>query len=115
VPSSSPQSSILSGTNTLASDNARTAALAAARAAAMPARPLDPLFKTIAASTGGAIVATNATTDLTTLFRTILAEFRAAYVIRYNVRGSELAGYHTIEVKVKRDGAIVNARRGYWY
>jgi VWFA-related protein len=107
--------SILNSTNTLSGDNARAAAAAAARVAMTPSRPLDPLFRAIAASTGGVIVPTMPTSDLTVLFRRILADFRSAYVITYDVRGSDLAGYHTLEVKVKREGAIVNARRGYWY
>jgi VWFA-related protein len=105
----------LSSTNTLPARNASDAASAAARAGKAPTRPLDTLFLNVAASTGGDIVTTIATSDLTQVFRRILAEFRSAYVLRYNVRGSDLAGYHTLEVKVKRDGAIVNARRGYWY
>ena len=106
---------ILSPTNTLGSDAARSAATMAALAAKTAARPLDPLFKSVASATGGALVGTTSTSDLTAVFRAILAEFRAAYVVRYNVRGSDLAGYHTLEVKVRRDGAVVNARRGYWY
>lgn len=53
------------------------------------------------------------TADLTSTFRGILDAFRSAYVLYFNATGVDRAGYHTLEVKVKRDGAIVQARRGY--
>jgi len=104
--------SILNGYNTLAAANARQQAFNAAAVA--PPRALDPVFRNLAGLTGGNVVATTAASDLTALFRQILSEFRSAYVLRYHVKDPAVAGYHVIDVKVKRDGAIVNARRGYW-
>jgi len=46
--------------------------------------------------------------------RGVLNEFRSAYVLYYTARGVDRAGYHAIDVKVKRDGAVVQARRGYF-
>jgi hypothetical protein len=36
-------------------------------------------------------------------------------VLYFNAKGVEQGGYHTLEVKVKRDDTTVQARRGYWY
>jgi VWFA-related protein len=104
-----PPNTVLSSYNTLAAQNARDRA-----APTVAPRPLDRLFVDLAASTGGSIVPTSREADLTITFRRILADFRAAYLLRYNVRGSEVAGFHEIEVKVKREGVTVKARRGYW-
>jgi len=46
--------------------------------------------------------------------RGVLNEFRSAYVLYHTARGVDRAGYHAIDVKVKRDGAVVQARRGYF-
>ena len=78
-------------------------------------RVLDPLFETLAAATGGAIVPAPASADLSAVFRWILRDFRSAYVLHYNVQGVDRAGYHTLDVKVKRPNVEVIARRGYWY
>lgn len=102
---------ILSPVNTLAQANAR----AAATTLVASTRPLDKLFSTLVDTTGGAIVPTTATSDLSVVFRQILSTFRSTYVLLYNARGVDARGYHTLEVKVKREGAIVNSRRGYWY
>lgn len=80
----------------------------------MPAR-VDPLYTALAQDTGGSIVSANATTDLSSTFRQVLDQFRSAYVLYFNAQGVERGGYHTLEVKVNREGAIVQARRGYWY
>jgi hypothetical protein len=44
----------------------------------------------------------------------VLDEFRSNYVLYYTARGVDADGYHTIEVKVNREGAQVHARRGYF-
>ena len=63
--------------------------------------------------TGGSVLPVSPTTDLTATFRGILDAFRSTYVLYYNATGVDRIGYHTLEVKVKRPGAIVQARRGY--
>lgn len=80
-----------------------------------PPRPLESLFATLAAVTGGAIVPAPANANLSAVFRTVLRDFRSAYVLHYSVRGVDPGGYHTLEVKVNRKDVEVNARRGYWY
>ena len=75
---------------------------------------VDPLYATLAGETGGSILPVSSTTDLSAAFRRILEEFRSAYVVYYNARDVDRGGYHTLEVKVKRAGATVQARRGYF-
>jgi len=80
-----------------------------------PPRPLESLFSTLAAATGGAVVPAPANANLSAVFRSILRDFRSAYVLHYSVRGVDPSGYHTLEVKVNRKDVEVIARRGYWY
>jgi VWFA-related protein len=76
--------------------------------------PFLGLFSTLARETGGSILPVGQTANLATTFRTVLSEFRSAYVLYYTPRGVDRTGYHTIDVKVNRDGAAVTARRGYF-
>lgn len=73
----------------------------------------DGFFQSLALATGGSVVRTNAASDLSSVFRQVLEEFRSAYVLLYDAKGVE-RGYHELEVKLKRDGLTVFARRGYW-
>ena len=75
---------------------------------------LTQLFSTLARETGGTVVPVGSEADLAATFRTILGEFRSAYVLYYTPRGVDAPGYHTIEVKVKPADARVQARRGYF-
>ena len=75
----------------------------------------DAVYMALARETGGSVLPVGATTDLSVAFQRVLNEFRSAYVVYYNARGVEPGGYHTLEVKVKRENAVVQARRGYWY
>ena len=72
------------------------------------------LFRALARETGGDVLDTGASGDLSATFRRAINDFRSAYVLYYSVRGVDRGGYHTIEVKVAREGATVQARRGYW-
>jgi VWFA-related protein len=75
--------------------------------------PYDGFFQSLAKATGGSVVRTDASSNLNVVFRQILDEFRSAYVLLYDAKGVE-RGYHELEVRVKRDGVNVSARRGYW-
>lgn len=79
--------------------------LASASAAALSAR--------IASETGGAATTVTPGENLSSRFRRMLQEFRSSYVLYFTPSGVERAGAHTIEVKVKRPGVDVRARRGY--
>jgi len=77
-------------------------------------QPYAGFFRSLASVTGGSVVNTNAASNLSSVFRDILDEFRSAYVLLYDAKGVETTGYHALEVKVKREGVSVFARRGYW-
>ena len=76
--------------------------------------PSSPLLRTLTHETGGTVFPVAASSNLSIAFKTVLNEFRSAYVLYYSPRGVDRAGYHSIEVKVKRDGVQVQARRGYF-
>jgi VWFA-related protein len=78
-------------------------------------RPLAPLLSSMALETGGTVLPAAGYTDLSGAFRRVLDDFRSAYVLYYNPRGVDRGGYHTLEVRVQREGATVQARRGYWF
>jgi VWFA-related protein len=75
---------------------------------------LPAMFSTLASETGGAILPVAAGSSLASTFRRVLSEFRSAYVLYYTARNVDRAGYHAIQVKVKREDARVQARRGYF-
>jgi VWFA-related protein len=78
-------------------------------------RPLAPVLSAIADETGGTVLPVDEGTDLAGAFTRVLDDFRSAYVLYYNPRGVDRGGYHRLEVRVKREGATVQARRGYWF
>ena len=73
----------------------------------------QPLLVGLARETGGTILPVGSSSNLSVAFRSVLSAFRSTYVLYYTPRGVDRAGYHRLDVKVKRDGARVQARRGY--
>jgi VWFA-related protein len=71
------------------------------------------MYDRLANETGGSVVPTRAEDNLGVTFRRILGEFRASYVLYFTPRGVEPTGVHTLDVRVKRAGVDVRARRGY--
>ncbi len=65
-------------------------------------------------TTGGRHLRLPDLADLADTFVSILNEFRHRYVLTYIPRGVERGGWHRLEVRVKRDGARVRARPGYF-
>jgi hypothetical protein len=59
------------------------------------------------------VVRTTAGDSLASTFRRTLADFRASYVLYFTPQGVPATGAHSIDVRVKQDGAEVRARRGY--
>jgi len=67
----------------------------------------------IAGDTGGFVVTISPGDNVTSTFRRVLEQFRTSYVLYFTPRGVERPGAHTLEVRVKRAGSDVRARRGY--
>ena len=73
----------------------------------------QPLLTALAGETGGTILPVGSGTNLSTAFKSVLGAFRATYVLYYTPRGVDRGGYHRLDVTVAREGARVQARRGY--
>jgi VWFA-related protein len=80
---------------------------------ALSTSTVGTLSDRIALETGGMVAPLKAGENLTSKFRRMLQEFRSSYVLYFTPRGVERSGAHTLEVKVKRPGVDVRARRGY--
>jgi hypothetical protein len=48
------------------------------------------------------------------VFSRILEEFRVRYLISYSPEGVTSTGWHQLEVRVRKRGATVRARPGYF-
>jgi VWFA-related protein len=74
---------------------------------------VDTLTERLTAETGGLVTTVKPGENLTSKFRRMVQDFRSSYVLYFTPRGVERSGPHTLEVRVKRPGAEVRARRGY--
>jgi Ca-activated chloride channel homolog len=81
--------------------------------ASLASATVEGLSDRLAAETGGMVTSVKAGENLTSKFRRMVQDFRSSYVLFFTPRGVERAGTHTLEVKVKRPGVEVRARRGY--
>jgi len=70
-------------------------------------------LRDLTALTGGRLFEVEKATNLSTIFLTMLEEFRQRYLVSYTPRGVTKDGWHRLEVRVKHRGAIVKARPGY--
>jgi len=84
-----------------------------ARSPGQPPITVGRMYDQLARETGGLVVPATAEENLASTFRRTLDEFRASYVLYFTPQGVALSGAHTIDVRVKQDGADVRARRGY--
>ena len=60
----------------------------------------------LASLTGGRLHEVDARSDLSATFRSILEEFRYRYLVTYTPRGVPRGGWHKLDVRVNRPGAI---------
>jgi VWFA-related protein len=97
----------------LASSSRQGPASLLRNASALNAITVSGLADQIASETGGFVAAISPGENLTSTFRRVLEQFRTTYVMYYTPRGVDRSGAHTLEVRVKRPGAEVRARRGY--
>jgi VWFA-related protein len=73
------------------------------------------LLRRLTEESGGRLVETRSSDRLQATFLEILNEMKARYVLTYSPTSPVNEGWHDIEVRVKRRGAEVHARRGYYY
>jgi Ca-activated chloride channel family protein len=64
--------------------------------------------------TGGRLFSIESTRDLSAAFIRILEEFRMRYLISYSPEGVSGAGWHRLDVRVRKGGMTVKARPGYF-
>ena len=64
--------------------------------------------------TGGRLFAIESTRDVSATFSKILEEFRNRYLISYSPQGVTSGGWHRLDVRVRKGGATVKARPGYF-
>lgn len=83
------------------------------RAPAPGTATIGGLYQRVATETGGTVVNTSYGDSLASTFRRVLSDFRTSYVLYFTPTGVERQGSHTLDVKVKRAGVAVHARRGY--
>jgi VWFA-related protein len=80
---------------------------------ALASATVGALSERIAGETGGIVTLVKPGETLTSKFRRMLQEFRSSYVLYFTPRGVDRVGAHTLDVRVKRTGVDVRARRGY--
>ena len=89
-----------------------------------PGRPVDvvdqaaqavrqQLFRLLAQDTGGDVFPITPTGNLGSTFRRAVDQFRSSYVLHFVPQGVDERGVHRLEVRVKRIGVDVRARREY--
>ena len=80
-----------------------------------PAADHLALLRAIAEQTGGRQIDAQWDTTLDTVFQQILREYRQRYILSFAPEGVASGdGWHALDVKVKRRGAVVRARTRYW-
>ncbi len=73
------------------------------------------LLLDVTRESGGRLIETSSSERLREIFLTLLAEMKTRYILTYNPEAPLREGWHALEVKVKRKGVDVHARRGYYY
>ena len=68
----------------------------------------------VVAATGGKLFEAASERDLRGRFLDVLTDIRARYVLSYTPGGVDAAGWHALDVRLKRAKGDVLARPGYW-
>jgi VWFA-related protein len=75
----------------------------------------EPFLRDVVRATGGQIFEAASERDLRARFLDVLSGIRSRYVLSYTPGGVvDVAGWHALEVRLKRVKAEVLARPGYW-
>ena len=72
-----------------------------------------PVLAEIASATGGDVFDARSRT-IEQAFTDVLNEFRRRYLLTFSPERAPESGWHTLDVRVKRRGATVKARNGYF-
>ena len=75
--------------------------------------PNLPALKQAADVTGGLVYEDSSRTPMPQIFRRVLDDFRASYVLTYVPAGVDHGGLHTITVRAKNKRYVVRARKSY--
>ena len=75
--------------------------------------PLDAL-EAAAAATGGEVRREKIDAPAAPLFKAVIDDFKASYVLRYTPEGVTAEGWHDLAVTVRNKRHTVRARRGYF-
>jgi hypothetical protein len=75
---------------------------------------VPPVLADLVAPTAGQVLTLEGDESISRIFKSMLDEFRATYVLQYVPRGVAPEGWHEVDVTVKKHGKYdVRARRGY--
>jgi VWFA-related protein len=73
-----------------------------------------PFLGDVVQATGGRLFQASSERDLRARFLDVLGDIRARYVLSYAPGGVDAAGWHALDVRLKRVKGDVLARPGYW-
>lgn len=76
--------------------------------------PVGTFLRDISRQTGGRLLPLRSVTDVERTLIDVFSEFRQRYVVGYQPTGVDGAGWHKLEVRVRRRGVEVTARPGYF-
>jgi VWFA-related protein len=74
----------------------------------------EPFLNDVARATGGLVFEAASERDLRARFLDVLSDIRSRYVLSFTPRGADTAGWHALDVRLKRVKGDVLARPGYW-
>lgn len=73
--------------------------------------PFNDSWRALAAQTGGSLVRTS---DLREPLTRIGSDLGAQFMLRFESSGKQDGGFHGLELKARRTGAVLRAPTGYW-
>lgn len=76
--------------------------------------PVGTFLRDVTRQTGGRVLPLRSIEEIERSLIDVFAEFRQRYVIGYQPTGVDGAGWHKLDVRVRRRGAEVTARPGYF-
>jgi VWFA-related protein len=75
---------------------------------------IKPEFlRDLTSATGGRLYEVEKTSNLESVFLSVLEEFRHRYLVSYTPRGVERGGWHRLDVSIRGRRVLVKARPGY--